>query len=74
MTLQDLDGNQIVRGSASSVGQGGSENIDELLGYKSIAIRKSLDKYLNSEDFKNEELLGKVCKLLTQKERKTNKN
>ena len=41
MTLQDLDGNQIVRGSASSVGQGGSENIDELLGYKSIAIRKS---------------------------------
>ena len=27
MTLQDLDGNQIVKGSASSVGQGGSETV-----------------------------------------------
>ena len=35
MTLQDLDGNQVVKGSAGSVGQGGNENIDELLGYKS---------------------------------------
>ncbi len=72
MTLQDLDGNQIVRGSASSVGQGGSENIDELLGYKSIAIRKSLDKYLNSEDFKNEETSWQGLQV-THSERKENK-
>jgi hypothetical protein len=39
MTLQDLDGNQIVQGSAGSVGQGGNENIDELLGYKSLNIQ-----------------------------------
>ena len=53
MTLQDLDGNQIVKGSAGSVGQGGNENIDELLGYKSLNIRKSLDKFVKSEGFKN---------------------
>ena len=55
MTLQDLDGNQIVQGSAGSVGQGGNENIDELLGYKSLNIRKSLDKFVKSEGFKNKE-------------------
>ncbi len=53
MTLQDLDGNQVVKGSAGSVGQGGNENIDELLGYKSLNIRKSLDKFVKSEGFKN---------------------
>ena len=53
MTLQDLDGNQIVKGSAGSVGQGGNENIDELLGYKSLNIRNSLNKFLKSEGFKN---------------------
>ena len=53
MTLQDLDGNQVVKGSAGSVGQGGNENIDELLGYKSLNIRKSLNKFLKSEGFKN---------------------
>ena len=30
-TLEDLDGNQVVKGSAGSVGQGGNETIDELL-------------------------------------------
>ena len=29
-TLEDLDGNQVVKGSAGSVGQGGSETLDEL--------------------------------------------
>ena len=53
MTLQDLDGNQVVKGSAGSVGQGGNENIDELLGYKSLNIRNSLNKFLKSEGFKN---------------------
>ena len=53
--LEDADGNQIVQGSAGSVGQGGNENIDELLGYKSLNIRKSLDKFVKSEGFKNKE-------------------
>ena len=44
-TLEDLDGNQIVKGSAGSVGQGGNETHDELLGYKSLNIRKSLNRY-----------------------------
>ena len=43
--MQDLDGNPIVQGSAGSVGQGGNEILDELLGYKSLNIRKSLTKY-----------------------------
>ena len=54
-TLEDLDGNQVVKGSAGSVGQGGNENIDELLGYKSLNIRKSLDKFVKSVGFKNKE-------------------
>ena len=52
-TLQDLDGNQVVKGSAGSVGQGGNETVDDLLGYKSLNIRKSLNKFLKSEGFKN---------------------
>ena len=52
-TLEDLDGNQVVKGSAGSVGQGGSETVDDLLGYKSLNIRKSLNKFLKSEGFKN---------------------
>ena len=46
-SLEDLDGNQIVKGSAGSVGQGGSEILDELLSYKSLNIRKSLTRYKN---------------------------
>ena len=41
LTLEDLDGNNVVKGSAGSVGQGGNEFIDESLGYKSLNIRKS---------------------------------
>jgi len=52
-TLEDLDGNQVVKGSAGSVGQGGSETVDDLLVYKSLNIRKSLNKFLKSEGFKN---------------------
>ena len=50
-TLEDLDGNQVVKGSAGSVGQGGSETLDELLGYKSLNIRKSLNRYEKSKSF-----------------------
>ena len=50
-TLEDLDGNNVVKGSAGSVGQGGSEFIDESLGYKSLNIRKSLTQFKNSDQF-----------------------
>ena len=51
-TLEDLDGNQVVKGSAGSVGQGGSETLDELLSYKSMNLRKFFSKYnkLNDKD------------------------
>ncbi len=49
-TLQDLDGNQVVKGSAGSVGQGGSETLDELLAYKSLNIRQFLNRYKDSEN------------------------
>ncbi len=52
-TLEDLDGNQVVQGSAGSVGQGGSETVDDLLGYKSLNIRKSLNRFTKSKDFKD---------------------
>ena len=44
-TLEDLDGNQVVKGSAGSVGQGGSETLDELLSYKSMNLRQFFSKY-----------------------------
>ena len=50
-TLQDLDGNQVVKGAAGSVGQGGSETLDELLSYKSLNLRQFFKKYKNSENF-----------------------
>ena len=49
--LEDLDGNQVVIGSAGSVGQGGSETIDEMLSYKSINLRNFLNRYENSNLF-----------------------
>ena len=49
-TLEDLDGNQVVKGSAGSVGQGGSETLDELLAYKSLNIRQFLNRYKDSEN------------------------
>ena len=48
-TLEDLDGNQVVKGSAGSVGQGGSETLDELY-YKSLNIRQFLNRYKDSEN------------------------
>ena len=49
-TLQDLDGNQVVKGSAGSVGQGASETLDELLSYKSINLRNFFSKYNKLDD------------------------
>ena len=54
LTLEDLDGNQVVKGSAGSVGQGGSETIDEMLSYKSINLRNFLNRYENSNLFNHE--------------------
>ena len=48
--LQDLDGNQVVKGSAGSVGQGGNETLDELLSYKSLNIRQFLNRYKDSKN------------------------
>ncbi len=50
-TLQDLDGNPVVKGSAGSVGQGGNEMVDEELGYKSLSFRNSLVRYQQSNEF-----------------------
>ncbi len=49
-TLEDLNGNQVVKGSAGSAGQGGSETLDELLSYKSLNIRQFLNRYKDSEN------------------------
>ena len=52
--LEDLDGNIIVKGSAGSVGQGGNEILDELLGQKTINLRKSITKFKRSEQYLNQ--------------------
>ena len=49
-TLQDLDGNQVVKGSAGSVGQGASETLDELLSYKSMNLRNFFSKFNKLDD------------------------
>ena len=49
--LEDLDGNQIVKGSAGSVNQGAQETIDEMLGYKTRQIRNSIDRYKDEKHF-----------------------
>ena len=53
--LEDLDGNIIVKGSVGSVGQGGNEILDELLGQKSINLRKSISKFKRSEQYLNQD-------------------
>ena len=73
-TLEDLDGNQVVKGSAGSVGQGGSEILDELLGTKSLNIRQSLSKYKNAEeDLKDNESWGEI-NFSTFKRKQNNQN
>jgi len=73
-TLEDLDGNQVVKGSAGSVGQGGSEILDELLGTKSLNIRQSLSKYKNAEeDLKDNKSWGEI-NFSTFKRKQNNQN
>ena len=44
-TVQDLSGNEIVKGSAGSVGQGAQESIDERLGLRTYNLRSALKRY-----------------------------
>ena len=71
--LQDLDGNQVVKGSAGSVGQGGSETLDELLSYKSLNIRQFINRYKDSENLYDGDGWGETyTSLLNRKEHATN--
>ena len=72
-TLEDLDGNQVVKGSAGSVGQGGSETLDELLSYKSLNIRQFLNRYKDSENLYDGNGWGETyTSLLNRKKHTTN--
>ena len=70
--LEDLDGNQIVKGSAGSVGQGGSETVDELLSYKTINLRQFLNKYKNSNFYNNEGGWGEIYTSYLKRDEHTN--
>ena len=71
-TLEDLDGNQVVKGSAGSVGQGGSETIDEMLSYKSINLRNFLNRYENSNLFNHEGGWGELYSSLLNRSEDSN--
>ncbi len=72
-TLEDLDGNQVVKGSAGSVGQGGSETLDELLSYKSLNIRQFINRYKDSENLYDGNGWGETyTSFLNRKEHTTN--
>ncbi len=66
-TLQDLDGNQVVKGSAGSVGQGGSETLDEILSYKSLNIRQFLNRYKVSKNQIENKAWGETYTSLTNR-------
>ena len=71
-TLEDLDGNQVVKGSAGSVGQGGSETIDEMLSYKSINLRNFLNRYENSNLFNHEGGWGELYSTILNRNEDSN--
>ena len=71
-TLEDLDGNQVVIGSAGSVGQGGSETIDEMLSYKSINLRNFLNRYENSNLFNHEGGWGELYSTILNRNEDSN--
>ncbi len=51
--LIDLNGNQVVKGSAGSVNQGAQETIDELIGFKTRQIRNSINRYKHKKNISN---------------------
>ena len=71
-TLEDLDGNQVVIGSAGSVGQGGSETIDEMLSYKSINLRNFINRYENSNLFNHQGGWGELYSTLLNRNEDSN--
>ena len=48
LTLEDLSGNTVVKGSAGSVGLGGQETVDELLGLRTYNLRSALKRYASA--------------------------
>ena len=47
LKLSDLSGNRIVKGSATAVGMGAQETVDELLGQRVYNLRTTLKRYTN---------------------------
>jgi hypothetical protein len=45
LELADLSGNRIVKGSATAVGMGAQETVDELLGHRAYNLRATLKRY-----------------------------
>ena len=48
--LADLSGNRIVKGSATAVGMGAQETVDEVLGQRAYNLRNTLKRYANVSD------------------------
>ena len=48
--LADLSGNRIVKGSATAVGMGAQETVDEILGQRAYNLRTTLKRYASVSD------------------------
>ena len=48
LELADLSGNRIVKGSATAVGMGAQETVDELLGLRTYNLRATLKRYADA--------------------------
>jgi hypothetical protein len=48
LELADLSGNRIVKGSATAVGMGAQETVDELLGLRAYNLRATLKRYADA--------------------------
>jgi len=48
--LADLSGNRIVKGSATAVGMGAQETVDEVLGQRAYNLRTTLKRYASVSD------------------------
>ena len=48
--LADLSGNRIVKGSATAVGMGAQETVDEVLGQRAYNLRNTLKRYASVSD------------------------
>jgi len=50
LELADLSGNRIVKGSATAVGMGAQETVDELLGHRAYNLRATLKRYADASN------------------------